>query len=154
MALTALVVWHPAPAPAAGTTLPCWLRQPPVLPEPQPIEVAQATVDRAKSTLNAIAQGTFDQSQLAPELQTANTAGFFTRGVAIVGALGPVQTMFPFEQRIAAGETSTYFRVRFAKETLTWVISIDPQDKISSLSLRRTASCKIFNIMYNADVPY
>jgi hypothetical protein len=153
-ALAALVTLHPTPAAAAGATLPCWLAKPPVLPEPQPIQVDQATIDRATAMLNAIAQGTFDQSQLAPELQTANTAAFFGRGAVIVSALGPVQAMFPFEQRITAEKTSTYFRVQFPKETLTWVMSIDPQGKIAGLSLRRKASCLIFNIIYKSDVPY
>lgn len=125
------------------------------MPEPQPIEVAPATVDRATSILNAMAQGTFDRAQLIPELQRfGNTAVFFERAKTIVDALGPVQTMFPFEQRITAGETSTYFRVHYAKETLTWVISVGPQNDIAGLSLRRTATCLLVNIVDQGYVPY
>lgn len=153
MAFAALSALTPTAAPAASAGA-CWLGTPPPIPEPQPIQVDQATIDRATAVLNAVAQGTFDTSQLAPDLQTPGTAAFFARGATVVAALGPEQTMFPFEQRVTAGATSTYFRVRFPKETLTWVVSIDPQGKIAVLSLRRTASCKIFNIIYRSDAPY
>jgi hypothetical protein len=157
MALAALVAWHPVRATAAAAAAangPCWLRTPPVLPEPQPIQIDQVTADRAASILNAVAQGTFDRTQLIPELQTGNTPAFFARASGVVIALGPVQSMVPFEQRITANETSTYFRVRFPKETLTWVVSVNQQNNITSLSLRRTASCLIVNIVYRSAVPY
>lgn len=33
--------------------------------------------------------------------------------------------MFAFEKRITADQTSTFFRVQYAKEVLTWVVSVD-----------------------------
>jgi len=79
-----------------------------------------------------------------------------------------LDTVFEFFRRMAACEivrpkrpavvtangTSTYFRVTFPKGTLTWVMTIDSQNKIAGLSLRRTAACKIFNITARADVLY
>jgi hypothetical protein len=38
------------------------------LPEPEPIVVDQATFDRARRLLDAVAHGTFDRSELAPQL--------------------------------------------------------------------------------------
>lgn len=141
-----------APA-AAATTQGCWLGKPPAIPEPQPIHVPQATIDRDTALLNAVAQNTFDIAQLAPQLNEGNLPAFFTRGAGVVSAYGPVQSMFPFEQQSMADETATYYRVQFPKETLTWVVAIDAQGKITQLSLRRTARCKIFNIVYS-DVQY
>lgn len=145
----AAIAMAPVPATAA-TAQPCWLAKAQTIPEPQPIQVDQATIDRATNLLNAVAQNTFDQSLLAPQLQTAGTPNFFGMGAKVVGPYGPVQTMIPFEQQITANGTSTYFRARFAKETLTWVITIDPQDKVAGLSLRRTPVCKIFNMASGA----
>ena len=111
-------------------------------------------MDRATATLNALAQGTFDESQLSALLQTRGMPSFFAMGTKVVSAYGTLQSLYPFEQQITADATSTYFRARFPKETLTWVMSTDAQGKIIGLSLRRTASCKIFNIMYRSAVPY
>lgn len=152
-ALAALIAWHPQPARAAATQ-PCWLGKLPAMLEPRPIQVDQTIVDRATATLNALAQGTFDESQLSALLQTRGMPSFFAMGTKVVSAYGTLQSLYPFEQQITADATSTYFRARFPKETLTWVMSTDAQGKIIGLSLRRTASCKIFNIMYRSAVPY
>jgi hypothetical protein len=149
----ALFFWSPRPA-TATTPHACWLGGPPALPEPQPIQVDRATVDRATAALNAIAQNAFDLSQLATELQNPNVARFFELGATVVSGYGAPQTMSPFEQQLTANGTSTYFRVTFPKGTLTWVMTIDSQNKIAGLSLRRTAVCKIFNITARADVLY
>jgi hypothetical protein len=86
-------------------------------PEPEPIVVDQATADRARSLLDAVARGTFDRSELIPQLDAHVGPDFVVKGTASVSALGPPQSMFPFEKRIMADQTGTFFRVRYPKRS-------------------------------------
>ena len=106
-------------------------------PEPGPIVVDQATADRGRALLDAVAHDTFDRSELIPQLEANVGPEFFVRAATFVSALGPPQSMFPFEKRIMADQTWTFFRVHYPKETLTWVVGVDPGNQITLLDLRR-----------------
>lgn len=125
----------------------------PAFPEPDPITVDPATVDRAKRVLDEVARGTFDRSELAPKLNAFADPGFFEKAKPYVTALGAPQSMYPFEKRILADQTSTFFRVRYAKEILTYVFSVDDADRIVGLSLRRAPNRLLVNIVWR-DVQY
>lgn len=123
------------------------------IPEPDPIVVDPATVDRARSTLNAVAQGSFDRSQLAPNLDAFVPAEAFQKGASYVSTFGAPESLHAFEKRILADQTSTLFRVRYRKEILTWVFSVNDADQIVGLSLRRSPNNRIFNVVLR-DVRY
>jgi hypothetical protein len=118
----------------------------PRIPEPGPIVVDAAETERAKRLLAAVAQGTFDRSWLAPGLYHFLQPDVLAKGRPFISVLGAPQSMFAFEKCIAADQTSTYFRVRYPKEILTWVVSVDAQDLVTGLSLRRSLNNRIFSI--------
>lgn len=118
-------------------------------PEPEAIVVDQATADRARGLLDAVAHGTFDRSELMPKLDALVGPDFFAKGVAFVSALGPPQSMFPFEKRIMADQTWTFFRVRYPKEILTWVVGVNPRNQVTLLDLRRGPNNHIFALTWS-----
>lgn len=117
-------------------------------PEPEPIVVDQATADRARGLLDAVAHGTFDRSELMPQLDAFVGPNAFPFGAMLLSALGPRQSMYPFEKRILAEQTWTFFRVRYPKEILTWVVGVDPANRITLLDLRRGPTNHIFNVAW------
>lgn len=117
-------------------------------PEPDPIVIDEATSDRARVLLDAITHGTFDRSELMPQLYANVSPDFFVRAAVSVSALGVAQSMFPFERRITADQTWTFFRVRYPKEILTWVVGVDPENQITLLDLRRGPTYQIFNLTW------
>jgi len=123
------------------------------LPEPEPIVVDHATVDRAQRLLTAVAHDAFDRSELLPQLGAFVGHDFFVKGAAFVSALGPAQSMFPFEERIMADQTWTFFRVHYPREVLTWVVGVDPGNRITLLDLRRGPTNHIFNVAWR-DIQY
>lgn len=123
-------------------------------PEPDPIVVDTATSQRARQLLDAVARGAFNRSELAPQLDAFLPVTAFATGEAIVSALGKVQSMFPFERQLTAQQTSTYFRVRYPAKILTWVISVDADNRITGLSLRRDPTNRLFDVTYRRDVQY
>jgi hypothetical protein len=125
----------------AQTRMPSW-------PEPDPIVVDPATADRARRVLDAVARGTFDRSELLPQLDASVGPDFFVKGAALVSALGPPQSMYPYEKRIRAEQTLTYFLVRYPKEILTWVVGVDVANRITLLSLQRSPSYHIFIVAW------
>jgi hypothetical protein len=120
----------------------------PSLPEPDPIVVDQATADRARRVLDAVARGTFDRSELAPQLDAFVRPEAFAKGATLVSALGPPESMFAFEKVILADQVETYFRVRYPNQTLTWVVSVDDADRIVGLALGRSRNNTIFGVFY------
>jgi hypothetical protein len=116
--------------------------------EPEPIVLDAATVDRARSLLDAVAHGTFDRSELAPQLDAFVRPDFFVNGAASISALGPPQSMYPYEKRIRAEQTLTYFLVRYPEQTLTWIVGVDAANRITLLSLQRSPSYKIFSLAW------
>ena len=118
----------------------------PSLPEPNPIVLDSATVDRARKLLDAVTHGTFDRSELVPQLDVG--PDFFVKGAALVTALGPAQSMYPYEKRIRAEQTLTYFLVRYPKEILTWIVGVDAANRITLLSLQRSPSYQIFIVAW------
>jgi hypothetical protein len=117
-------------------------------PEPEPIVVDQATADRARRLLDAVAHGTFDRSELMPQLNAFVGPDFFAKGAATVSSLGVAQSMLPFEKRIMADQIWTFFRVRYPKDVLTWVVGVDPGNQITLLDLRRGPNNHIFDIAW------
>jgi hypothetical protein len=117
-------------------------------PEPEPIVLDPTTVDRARRLLDAVAHGTFDRSELAPPLDANVRPDFFVKGATLVGALGSPQSMYPYEKRIRAEQTLTYFLVRYPKEILTWVVGVDAANRITLLSLQRSPSYRIFSLAW------
>lgn len=113
---------------------------------PTQIVLDSATVDRARRLLDAVAHGTFDRSELAPQLDVP--PDFFLKGAALVSALGAAQSMYPYEKRIRAEQTLTYFLVRYPKEILTWVVGVNAADRITLLSLQRSPSYQIFIVAW------
>jgi hypothetical protein len=124
----------------------------PSFPEPEPIVVDSAAFERARGLLDAVAQGTFDRSELAPQMNVPAQA--FVHGAALVSALGAPQSMYAFEKDITAQQTSTYFRVRYPNEILTWVVSEDAADRITGLVLRRSPSYVIFGVVWFSNIRY
>jgi|HubBroStandDraft_6_1064221.scaffolds.fasta_scaffold229004_2 hypothetical protein len=122
-------------------------------PEPEPIVVDQATADRARDLLDAVARGTFDRSELIPQLDAFVGPKAFPFGATLLSELGPPQSMYPFEKRIMADQTWTFFRVRYPKETLTWVVGVDPRNQITLLDLRRGPNNHIFDVAWR-DIQY
>ncbi len=118
------------------------------VPEPEPIVVDQETADRARDLLDAVTHGTFDRSELMPQLDAIVDPDFFRKGAALVSALGSSQSMFPFEKRIMADQTWTFFRVRYPKEILTWVVGVDPGNQVTLLDLRRGPNNHIFALTW------
>jgi hypothetical protein len=118
------------------------------LPEPEPLAVDPAITDRARRILAAVTGGTFDRSELMPQLDDFVPARAFVSGAALLTALGPPQSMFAFEKRLLADETSTFFRVHYRNAILTWVVSLDDAQKITGLSLRRSPNKIIFGVVY------
>jgi hypothetical protein len=133
---------------AKAQEVPPQSKHPMSFPEPEPIATDQATTDRARRLLDAVAHGTFDRSELLPQLDAFVEPDFFVKGAAYVGALGLPESMFPFEKRIMAGQSWTLFRVRYPKEVLTWVIGVDPENRITLLDLRRGPNNHIFNVAW------
>jgi hypothetical protein len=125
----------------------------PPIPEPEPIVIDSAMMDRARWLLDAVAGGTFDRCELAPQLDDFLPPQVFVNAPTIVGPLGTPQSMFAFEKRIMADQTSVYFRVRYPKEILTWIVSVDPDNRITGVSLRRGPGNRIFSVVYR-DVQY
>lgn len=142
--VTALAASALYPAAAADAQNAPMQTRMPSFPEPDPIVVDDAMVDRARRLLDAVAHGTFDRSELAPQLNANVGPDFFVRGAALVSALGPPQSMYPYEKRIRAEQTLTYFLVRYPKEILTWLVGVDAASRITLLSLQRSPSYKIF----------
>jgi hypothetical protein len=118
------------------------------VPEPDPIEVDGATMERARQLLGAVAAGTFDRSELIPELDAFVQADAFAKAPALLDTLGTPQSMYAFEKRITADQTSTYFRVRYPEQILTWVVSVDADSRITGLCLRRSLTSSIFCVVY------
>jgi hypothetical protein len=135
------------PAAAAETQNATMQTRMPSFPLPDPILLDSATVDRAHRLLDAVAHGTFDRSELAPQLGDVSS-DFFAKGAAYVSALGPPRSMYPYEKRIRAEQTLTYFLVRYPKEILTWVVGVDAANRITLLSLQRSPSYKIFSLAW------
>jgi hypothetical protein len=77
----------------------------------------------------------------------------FPFGATLLSELGPPQLMYPFEKRIMADQTWTFFRVRYPKETLTWVVGVDPRNQITLLDLRRGPNNHIFDVAWR-DIQY
>lgn len=117
--------------------------------EPGPIVVDQATADRARSLLDAVAHGTFDRSELIPQLDEFVDSNAFPFGAMLLSALGPPQSMYPFEKRIMAEQTWTFFRVRYPQEILTWVVGVDPANRITLLDLRWGPTKHIFSVTWS-----
>ncbi|MGC9993390.1 MAG: hypothetical protein ABSD52_13495 [Candidatus Cybelea sp.] len=120
---------------------------PPSFPEPEPIVLDPATVDRARRLLDAVAHGTFDRSELAPQLGDVSP-DFFAKGATYVSALGRPQSMYPYEKRFRAEQTLTYFLVRYPKEILTWIVGVDAANRITLLSLQRSPGYQIFCVAW------
>jgi hypothetical protein len=117
-------------------------------PEPEPIVVDQATADRARGLLDAVTHGTFDRSELISQLDAFVGPNAFPFGATLLSALGPPQSMYPFEKRIMADQTWTFFRVRYPKQILTWVVGVDPANRITLLDLRRGPTNHIFSVTW------
>jgi hypothetical protein len=96
--VTALAASALNPAAAAETQNATTQTRMPSFPEPDPIVLDSATADRARGLLDAIAHGTFDRSELAPQLGEVSP-DFFAKGAAYVSALGPPQSMYPYEKK-------------------------------------------------------
>lgn len=120
----------------------------PAVPEPEAIVVDRATFDRGRGLLDAVADGTFDRAQLAPQLDAFVPAQAFAHGATLVSALGAPQAMYPYEKRIRAEQTLTYFLVRYPKEVLTWLVGVDASNRITLLSLQRSPSNRIFCVAW------
>jgi len=56
--------------------------------------------------------------------------------------------MYPYEKRIRAEQTLTYFLVRYRKELLTWVVGVDAANRITLVSLQRSPSYRIFIVAW------
>jgi hypothetical protein len=138
---------------AKAQTAPAQPRAAMSFPEPEPIAVDQATADRARVLLDAVTRGTFDRSELIPQLDAFVGPDAFPFGATLLSALGVPQSMYPFEKRIMAGQTWTFFRVRYPKEILTWVVGVDPTNRITLLDLRRGPGNHIFDIAWR-DIQY
>ncbi|MGB6412383.1 MAG: hypothetical protein WA668_04185 [Candidatus Cybelea sp.] len=65
-----------------------------------------------------------------------------------MSALGPPQSMYPYEKRIRAEQTLTYFLVRYPKEILTWVVGVDAANRVTLLSLQRSPGNEIFTLAW------
>ena len=89
---------------------------------PEPIALDPATVDRARGLLDAAAHGTFDRCELAPQLSAFVSPDFFVNEAALPSALGPPQSMYPYEKRIRAEQTLTHFLVRYRKKILACLV--------------------------------
>ncbi len=122
-------------------------------PEPGPIVVDQATADRARRLLDAVAHGSFDRSELMPELDAFVGPNAFPRAATLLSALDAPQSMYPFEKRIMAKQIWTFFRVRYPQDVLTWVVGVDPANRITLLDLRRGPNNHIFNVAWR-DIQY
>lgn len=132
-----------APQPRSGTPF----------PEPAQIVVDQATADRAHALLDALSRGTFDRSELMPQLDSFVDPSTFPFGATLLSALGPPQSMYPFEKRLMAEQTWTFFRVRYPKEVLTWVVGVDSANRITKLDLRRGPNNHILDVVWR-DIQY
>ncbi|MBV8331961.1 MAG: hypothetical protein JO192_04435 [Candidatus Eremiobacteraeota bacterium] len=150
VALAASALYPVAAAESQETPMP---NGTPSFPEPDPIVVDQATADRARRLLDAVATGTFDRSELAPQLNAFVPPEAFVRATTLLSALGSPQSMFAFEKRVLASQVETYFRVRYPKETLTWVVALDDANRIVGLSLGRSWNNRIFSVFYR-DIRY
>ncbi|HEY2554465.1 MAG TPA: hypothetical protein VGI15_04370 [Candidatus Cybelea sp.] len=121
-------------------------RMPP-FPEPDPIVIDSATMDRGRALLDAVTRGTFDRSELAPELEAFVPPSAFASAPALLEPLGTPHSIFAFEKSITAYQTSTYFRVRYPNQILTWVVSVGADNRITGLSLRYSPMHLIFNVV-------
>jgi hypothetical protein len=122
-------------------------------PEPEPIVVDQTISDRARALLDAVTHDTFDRSELMPQLDAFVGPNSFPFGATLLSALGPPQSMYPFETRLMADQTLTFFRVRYPNELLTWIVGVDPKNTITLLDLRRGPNNHIFHVAWR-DVRY
>ena len=144
VAAVASAVQPVAAAEQGGTSA---ARRAPSFPEPDPIVIDSATIDRCRTLLDAVSRGTFDRSQLTPTLNAFVPADAFAGAPALLEPLGAPQSMYPFEKSITAYQTSTYFRVRYPNEILSWVVSVDADNRITGLSLRHSLTNLIFSVV-------
>jgi hypothetical protein len=118
------------------------------VPEPDPLSINEFTFDRARRLLDDIANASFDRSELSEKLDNFLPADVFERAATLVGEFGPPLSMFAFAEWRTAEGVATYFRVQYSGETLTWAVGLDPDDRITALSLRRNPRNKIFNVSW------
>ncbi|HEX3369952.1 MAG TPA: hypothetical protein VHS56_10285, partial [Candidatus Cybelea sp.] len=116
-------------------------------PEPDLIVIDSATMDRGRALLDAVTRGTFDRSELAPELEAFVPPSAFASAPALLEPLGTPQSIFAFEKSITAYQTSTYFRVHYPNQILTWVVSVGANNRITGLSLRHSLTNLIFSVV-------
>ena len=146
LSIVALAALCLLPSAAANAQNPTSNARMPLFPEPQPMVLDDASVEQARGILEAVARGTLDRSELAAPLDLNVSPAFLAKGAAFVSALGPPRSMFAFEKRLTADATSTYFRVRYPNEILTWIVSVNSANQITGLWLRRSESNIVFGI--------
>lgn len=116
------------------------------IPEPLPISVDPLTDRRARDFLQTITSGRIDRTALDERLSGLVSDAGFAAGARAADALGVFEAMFPFEQRTTAEGVATYYRVRYASGTWTWILSTDNAGRINGFSLRLTRRYRIFDV--------
>ncbi len=115
-------------------------------PEPSPISADARNMALAKEWLERFRTASIDRSQLDPRMSSLLTDDFARGGSHFVQPYGKVLAMYPYERRETADAIATFYHVTFAKQALTWIVSIGRSGKIDGLTLRR----KPHDVIYQA----
>lgn len=120
---------------------------PPAGTEPEPLAIPQdaATTAKARAWLDRVRLGRIDRTQLDPQLSAILPDRMITGGAKLISGFGTPLVMYSFETRIAATGTAHYYRVKYARSTLTWILSQNPIGQVNGLTLRRRAHDTIYS---------
>jgi hypothetical protein len=113
--------------------------------EPAPIDLPAATVAQARDLLRDLQTTNIDRAQFDQQMKL--TDEMLQSGANYIRPYGEPLAFTPVELQTTAEGNTAIFRVRFATETLTWAVRVDPQGKINGFDLRRNARNHIYRIV-------
>ncbi len=113
--------------------------------EPAPIDLPAAMLAQARDLLRDLQTANIDRAQFDPQMKL--TEKMLESGANHIRPFGEPLAFTPVELRTTAEGNTALFRVRFATETLTWAVRVDPQGKINGFDLRRNARNHIYRIV-------
>jgi hypothetical protein len=113
--------------------------------EPAPIDIPAATVAQARDLLTDLQTANIDRAQFDPQMKLTDET--LQSGANHIRPYGEPLAFTPVELQTTAEGTTALFRVRFATETLTWAVRVDPQGRINGFDLRRNARNHIYRIV-------
>ena len=101
-----------------------------------PTSADRAAAARAKEWLSRIERGDVDRSQLTDQLSAALADSMVQSSGKQLRSFGKMQAIVPMSMDEDASGRNYTFDVRFAHQTIKWIMGIDRAGKISALAFR------------------